>query len=168
LGRWRAMEVNVFKNVFTTQELDSFKTEAIELLKKTKDVSDDNLTHCVSINRQDIVDKVKNFLENKLNITLHCHDIQYQVWKVGSQSTPHVHDEHDRSICDYNTLIYLNDDFNGGEFYTLNEIIPVKKGNITFFNGEKIWHGVKPVKKNHRYTIIIWWFNSNVSNNCNR
>jgi len=162
------MEVRVFDNLFTNEELDSFRTEAIELLKKTKDVSDDNLTHCASIDRQDIVDKVKNFLENKFNIILNCHNIQYQVWKVGSQSTLHVHDEYGRSICDYNTLIYLNDDFDGGEFYTLNEIIPVKKGNVTFFNGEKIWHGVKPVKTNDRYTIIIWWFNSNVPNNCSR
>lgn len=154
------MEVKVFSDLFTNEELDSFKVDAINKLKNSNDKSLDKLTHCISIQRDDIVNKVKDHIESKLNLTLQCQDIQYQVWKIGSFSTPHVHDESGRSMCDYNTLIYLNDDFDGGEFYTLNEIIPVKKGNITFFNGEKIWHGVKPVKNNDRYTIILWWYNT--------
>jgi hypothetical protein len=163
------MEVNVFKNVFTNEELDSFKVDAINKLKDSNDKSLDNLTHCISIQRDDIVNKVKDHIESKLNLTLQCQDIQYQVWKVGSYSTPHVHDESGRSMCDYNTMIYLNDDFSGGEFYTLNTIHKPTKGDVTFFNGEHVWHGVKPVKDNDRYTIIIWWYNTiEVSNNNTR
>jgi hypothetical protein len=55
-------------------------------------------------------------------------------------------------------LLYLNDDFEGGEFFTDTGIrIKPKKNRLTFFNGSAIPHGLTKVEKAHRYTIIFWW-----------
>ena len=59
---------------------------------------------------------------------------------------------------EYNSLIYLNEKFKGGEFYTKNGInLKPKKGMLTFFNGQTVHHGVKKVFNNDRKTIIFWW-----------
>jgi len=58
----------------------------------------------------------------------------------------------------YNSLIYLNEDFDGGHFITKNGIkIKPEKGMLTFFNGQTIWHGVETVKNKDRKTLIFWW-----------
>lgn len=157
------MEVNVYNDVFTHEEIDSLYLEAQKgLATGVHEDYDNGLVSVLEIDKTDIVNKVKNYLKNKHNITTHCHQIQYQIWRVGSESKLHVHDEWGRGVCDYNTMIYLNDDFDGGEFYTLNTIYKPTKGDVTYFDGEHTWHGVKPVKNKDRYTIIIWWYNTNV------
>jgi hypothetical protein len=57
--------------------------------------------------------------------------------------------------------LYLNDDFEGGEFYTEHGIVvKPNKGMLTFFDGKNIMHGVKDLKGNVRYNIIFWWHNT--------
>ena len=47
----------------------------------------------------------------------------------------------------YNSLIYLNDDFKGGEFFTRNGIkLKPQAGMLTLFDGSKVSHGLKKVK----------------------
>lgn len=158
-----------FSNVFTADEISNLLETAKKELKDNPEFFDDTesqLVLCANANSQtEVVNKVKTILKEKLNVTTNCNDIQYQVWKVGTQSDPHVHDEGERVYCDYNTMIYLNDDYDGGEFYTLDdkEFKP-NTGDVTFFNGELVWHGVRPVKNKDRYTMIIWWFNTKENN----
>ena len=60
----------------------------------------------------------------------------------------------------YNSLIYLNDDFKGGEFFTRNGIkLKPQAGMLTLFDGSKVSHGLKKVKNKDRKTIIFWWAN---------
>ena len=55
-------------------------------------------------------------------------------------------------------MLYLNDDFLGGEFYTESGIVlKPKKGMLTLFNGATVKHGVKKVLEKDRYSIIFWW-----------
>ena len=35
--------------------------------------------------------------------------------------------------------------------------IQTKKGDLTFFNGYSLWHGLNQVKKKDRKSIIFWW-----------
>ena len=57
-----------------------------------------------------------------------------------------------------NSLIYLNDVDDGGEFYTENGITISGQGyTLTLFDGRNVKHGLKEVKNNNRYTIILWW-----------
>ena len=82
---------------------------------------------------------------------------QLQNWHVGSEGALHLHKGRGTEESKYNSLIYLNDDFEGGEFYTKNQIIKPQQGMLTIFDGSVTYHGVKEVKKKDRKTIILWW-----------
>lgn len=156
-------------NVFTPDEISSLLQDAKKELSTNFKSFDDEETQDVACadayNKTEVINRVQATLKEKLNVFTTCYAAQYQVWKEGTQSEPHVHDEGDRSQCDYNTMIYLNDDYDGGEFYTLDgkEFKP-NTGDVTFFNGELVWHGVRPVKNKDRYTMIIWWLNTKENN----
>jgi Rps23 Pro-64 3,4-dihydroxylase Tpa1-like proline 4-hydroxylase len=112
----------------------------------------------VDITKTEIVKKVQDFFKNKLNLSLKIRQAQIQNWHEGSFSNLHVHNVGDRENTKFNSLIYLNDDFKGGEFFTKNGIIiKPKKGLLTLFNGSKVYHGVNKVLNKDRITLIFWW-----------
>jgi len=77
-------------------------------------------------------------------------------WPVGGYQGEHVDDAKDA----YTSIIYLNDDYEGGEtFFGPQRSCPIKpkKGRIVTFNGGNIIHGVNPVSKSHRFTIPVWY-----------
>ena len=139
------------------------KDECNEWIKKCPkfiDYSWDNRTIDITNENFGILigNKVQKFLEEKFNIKTNLKKIQLQIWPINCTGELHVHhDINTPKLYDFNSLIYLNDDFKGGEFFTKNKKIKPKQGLLTFFNGNEIWHGVKTVKNNHRYTIIFWW-----------
>ena len=101
-----------------------------------------------------------NYFKKYLNHNLIINKAQIQVWIPGSYSILHTHDEDGRGRKDtyWNSLIYLNDVDDGGEFYTENGItIRPRAGTLTLFDGKNVKHGLKEVKNNNRYTIILWW-----------
>lgn len=104
---------------------------------------------------------ITDFLESRIKVKLSCYQLELQTWAVSTYSGLHRHTEQQRDHGDYNSLLYLNDDFDGGEFYTGTGItIKPKKNRLTFFDGKNIDHGVKKVSRNHRYTMIFWWENT--------
>jgi predicted 2-oxoglutarate/Fe(II)-dependent dioxygenase YbiX len=103
---------------------------------------------------------VKSFLERNLNVELTNFRAELQTWPINEYSPLHVHNEKGMEVTDYNSMLYLNDDFDGGEFYTEDITVRPKPGRLTFFDGKNVLHGVKPVKNCHRYTIIFWWTNT--------
>ena len=110
----------------------------------------------------DIVLHVKGFLESRIRMTTTCYDAQIQIRKDGMGGFgTHKHDHDGREHGDYNSILYLNDNFSGGEFYTETGIIvkPVA-GRLTFFDGKNISHGVKKFTNSHRYGIVFWWKNT--------
>jgi hypothetical protein len=121
---------------------------------------DDFNTRTIEISQEPIVDKVKQFIESKLPVKLSCRQAQIQIWPEESRSELHRHDHRGRENGDFNSLIYLNDDFDDGEFITEFSKYKPEVGTLTFFNGKQNYHGVTPVKKAHRYTIIFWWENT--------
>lgn len=64
------------------------------------------------------------------------------------------------------SIIFLNDDFEGGELVTASDyseamvstrkIYKPKKGSIVSFK-DVVWHKVNPVIKGKRYTLAIWY-----------
>jgi hypothetical protein len=118
----------------------------------------------IGIKGDEIITKVKDVLESSLRIKLHCHMAQIQIWPeeipvqlhkhTGVTSGPTTWDD----ISLYNSMLYLNDDFYGGEFVTDEGIeIQPRTGTLTFFNGGEVRHGVNLFYGNPRYTIIFWW-----------
>ena len=55
------------------------------------------------------------------------------------------------------SILYLNDDYKGGETVIGDKIIKPETGKIIFFSGTKIPHSVKKLTKGRRYTIPSWY-----------
>jgi hypothetical protein len=115
----------------------------------------------LDITTDPIVDTVIDVIESKIKIKLLCHQSQIQIWPQGVNLCFHKHEQdikgRNRTRL-YNSLLYLNQDFRGGEFVTEQGIkIEPRIGTLTFFNGNDIMHGVAPFYGNDRYTIIFWW-----------
>lgn len=137
-----------------------------DMLRQGEDINEWYPTKNIRLPVDDpIVDIVKSVLQSRLNIKLTCSDCEMQTWPIGSDSTLHKHDAPRAPLYaegeDYNSLLYLNDNFGGGQFYTENGIsIKPVKGRLTLFRGDRIRHGLNNVENNHRHTIIFWWKNT--------
>jgi len=57
----------------------------------------------------------------------------------------------------WTSILYLNDEFEGGQTYVDGELIQPKKGDMILFQGRYIIHGVEPVTSGKRYTIATWY-----------
>jgi|TARA_R110002020_G_scaffold20000_1_gene68589 hypothetical protein len=57
----------------------------------------------------------------------------------------------------YTSIIYLNDNFEGGETVVEKKKIKPKQGLMVLFAGDKMTHGVNKIKKGTRYTIPCWY-----------
>ena len=149
-------QVLIYKNFLTKEEckyfldiapqVDTTKEEIIPWEERTKDITN-----------YDIVKKVSSFLESEIQAPFKISQAQIQNWHKGSSSPLHIHDHNGRDDVVYNSLIYLNDNYDGGEFYTENLSIKPEIGMLTLFNGQETYHGVKEVKKADRFTLIFWW-----------
>ena len=107
---------------------------------------------------KELVLKVKTFLEQKFSTILKLESCEAQIWPKNMYGILHKHVGRGRENTDFNSIIYLNDDFDGGEFYTDYGLsYKPKTGTLTFFNGSTIMHGLKKVLRTHRYTLIFWW-----------
>ena len=83
-------------------------------------------------------------------------------WRPGEFQAPHADREnmdgspHPFPWRDYGCVLYLNDDFEGGELYfPLQDLQPpITPGLLAFFPGDlDHLHGVKPVTSGVRYTL---------------
>ena len=85
-------------------------------------------------------------------------------WDVGKQLTSHIdnQDSHEYSTPwrTYSSLVYLNEDFEGGEIFfpRLNEALKPATGMLVIFSsGPEHEHGVKAVTAGQRYTMPSWY-----------
>jgi len=83
----------------------------------------------------------------------------------GQAMGPHLDSYGDSNKITFSTLIYLNDNYEGGEISFLDEkqskVINYKpeKGDIIVFpSGAPYYHGVFPVKTNERYVLRMFRF----------
>ena len=56
------------------------------------------------------------------------------------------------------SMLFLNDDFLGGELTIAGHKIQTKVGTVVGFNNStEVWHGVAPIIKGTRYVLAIWY-----------
>jgi hypothetical protein len=151
--------VYLFKNFIRQNETTLYIKYIQNKYDRVGDI-EDFYTRTIDISHDPIVDRVKQFIENQLPVKLNCSQAQIQIWPKGSKSELHRHEYNGRENGDFNSLIYLNDDFGGGEFITEVSKYKPEAGTLTFFNGKQNYHGVAQVKKAHRFTLIFWWENT--------
>ena len=67
-----------------------------------------------------------------------------------------IHTDFDEHV--WTSILYLNDNFTGGNTIIEGERIPPKKGSVITSKGE-LKHGVEEVTEGNRYTISVWYKN---------
>ena len=112
--------------------------------------------------RVEMLDHVEVVFERKLRAnTSHA-----QKWGIGGFANPHSdNSDFDGTpnafeINKYVTLLYLNEDFGGGELFFPDhklEIKPKKGMLISFPGGHENIHGVKEVTSGERHTMMAFW-----------
>ncbi len=96
----------------------------------------------------DILHECKKYDENILLDT--CQIVK---WPVGSYMDPHKDYKGDV----FAALIYLNDDYSGGETCFENTKVIPETGKLVIFSNNDLIHSVNMVKENARYTLALWF-----------
>lgn len=111
-----------------------------------------------------LVDKPKSediFKIIKKKLTLHIHNIEKNCFINYSQIVKYLNgnkksEHYDFDYHPYTSIIYLNDNYKGGETVVEDKIIKPVKGKILTFPGNKLIHKVNETF-NERYTISTWY-----------
>jgi len=147
----------ITKNFLSKEECNKF------ISKAPKNIDATNLDwsqKTIDITNEPITQKIQNYWRNYFkNYKLTIFQSQIQLWPKKSYSDLHKHDAKNsgRRQTLWNSMLYLNDNYLGGEFYTKHLSFKPKTGMLTFFNGGDVYHGVKKTELNDRYTIIFWF-----------
>ena len=111
----------------------------------------------VNITDDPIVFKLQKHIKKKLNMDLKISRAHIQTWMPTTFSRLHIHND-PRETATWNSCIYLNNDYKGGEHHTSNGIVlKPEPGLLTLFNGEKTYHGVREIKNSYRFNLVFWW-----------
>ncbi len=151
--------MHIFDNVISKEECDKYIRLIDEVYNERLESGMDPIsfsTRLINID-EPIIDYVKGYLEERVNIKLDHRWTQLQYWPVGIHSVRHIHTDARAGDTNYTSMLYLNDDFQGGEFFTDDMVIKPRPGKLTLFNGREVYHGVNTVKEKPRYSIIFWW-----------
>lgn len=178
-GYWGhdASMVYVVENFITEEE-----SQILNCYIRTNSVWEKNAAHEVWNNRvhnvemfteqevkivaQNIIDSTKHKIESLLNVELASNAPSIARWLPGNGQAPHA----DKQLPDgtpnmypqndISSLVYLNEDYEGGEIFFPNQEIQIKppKNGLIFFPGDIFFlHGVTTVTSGVRYTMPSFW-----------
>jgi hypothetical protein len=120
----------------------------------------------ISIVIQRLVDRLKIEVDNFFKVDAKPTSPAIVRWMEGYRQEPHADKQlqngepNDFPWYDLAGLFYLNDDYEGGELYFLNQEIEFKPkpGAAYFFPGDVGYsHGVKEITSGIRYVIPFFW-----------
>ena len=94
-----------------------------------------------------------NFTIKKIDAEMFVNYFEIVKWPTGVWQEPHKDFPHHY----YTSIIYLNDNFEGGETVVGKTTIKPKQGLMVLFAGDKEAHSVNKIKKGARYTIPCWY-----------
>jgi len=115
---------------------------------------------------KNIRDRFKQAVELMFEKDLKPNTSHAQKWDVGGFAAPHSdNSDHDGNpnafeINKYVGILYLNDNYEGGELYFPDHSIEFKPpvySYIMFPGGHENIHGVKEILKGTRYTMVSFW-----------
>lgn len=120
----------------------------------------------VKTTAQQAIDRVKEKIETTLDIELSKNAPSMVRWLVGNGQAPHA----DKQLPDGTpnmypqndiaSLVYINDDYEGGEIFFPNQGLQFKppRNSLIFFPGDvNFLHGVTTVTNGTRYTMPSFW-----------
>jgi hypothetical protein len=123
----------------------------LRLLKMEEELTDD-----VAFSPADPIKLITSKITNHItgiaeNTFINYH--QLVAWPETTFQKTHL----DWSYHTYTSIIYLNDDFQGGQTEVADTMISPKSGKIVTFQGNIIPHQVMPIIGNTRYTLAVWY-----------
>jgi hypothetical protein len=97
---------------------------------------------------------------HNLNAEVYTTEAFLSLWQEGASAGVHKDNHYGYEFLEYSTVIYLNDQYDGGEicFPLLGYMYKPKAGDIVLFpcSTDKYLHGVLPVRGGNRFTIAMW------------
>lgn len=121
----------------------------------------------VKICRERLTEAVRNSYDNELLVPNTTTIVR---WKEGKEMAAHkdngyADDKETFEMREYTAVLYVNDDYEGGETFVLEEgsdkeVIsykPKKNSMLVFRSDESCIHGVKKILKGNRLTLSIWF-----------
>jgi hypothetical protein len=119
-----------------------------------------NNTNTLKINliKSSLLDSIKNkvidYCKSLTNCKIFLDNCEIVEWPKNSYHPPHYD-----SINDiFSSIIYLNDNFEGGEtYFSDSKIIKPKKGSCLTFSNSKYRHSVNKINTGTRYTLSFWF-----------
>ena len=125
--------------------------EYIEMFNNAKNnVKPYRYTFTLKINDTNLLNKLK--FEFNIDKLLTPDNLEIVKWP--ENSFMELHYDNNDSLA---FIIYLNDDYIGGETIVDKIKIVPKTGKIIIFSNGKLEHCVKKIEKGNRYTLIGWY-----------
>ena len=93
-----------------------------------------------------------------INSNLQINYFQIVKWPTGESQPEHK----DFDYHPYTSILYLNDDYTGGETVVGDTTILPEKNKLIGFEGDKMTHSVNEITEGTRYTIPCWYKHANV------
>jgi hypothetical protein len=125
----------------------------------------------------DLKDKYQESVEKVFNTKVKANTSHAQKWDVGGFAAPHSdNSDHEGKpnafeINKYVGILYLNDDYEGGELYfcdknnNMEPYLSFKPNAYSYYvfpGGVENIHGVTEITKGTRYTMVSFWDYANV------
>jgi|DEB0MinimDraft_6_1074348.scaffolds.fasta_scaffold120367_2 hypothetical protein len=123
----------------------------IEIFNKSKNiVSRYRNTYILKVDPINVLTKINK--QFNFHNFLKPDNCEIVMWPPGSSMDMHI-DKGDK----ISFLLYLNDDFKGGETVVENVIVKPKQGKILIFSNGIMNHKVKKIEKNNRFMLAGWY-----------
>ena len=94
-----------------------------------------------------------NYEIQKINNKHYVNYFQLTKWNTNCYALPHK----DTGNNIWSSILYLNDNFIGGETIVNKKIVKPETGKLIIFKGAKLSHSVNKITKGVRYTIPCWY-----------
>jgi len=113
-----------------------------------------------------VLKKIQQTIQKETGKLVYADTFNLVRWRVGDYQMPHADaenpngDPHPFPWRNYGCMLYLNNNFSGGEIYFPDHDIEIKPrpGLLAFFPGTtEYMHGVREVTEGTRYTIGSFW-----------
>ena len=138
--------IKIHKKLFVSQGWLHNETEVLDFMCMLSSQNENDIF--IKYIHGKITDHIKSV--NKSNFINY---FQVVKWKEGLSMQKHF----DFDFHTWTSVIYLNDDYEGGETVVGDkEVVPLK-GKIVTFQGVSVLHGVNKVLKGDRYTVPVWY-----------
>jgi hypothetical protein len=163
--------ISIVENFLPNDEFENYLKYSKETQKWGTRISNDNWSGRVIYEAYqtnfDYLQSVKNKIKSDFELIdeIYPDYLGLVKWELGDMQNPHadgeeVNGKHQFYWRNFGCVLYLNDDYGGGEIYFPNQDIELKPNpnTLVFFPGTlEYLHGVKMITSGIRYTLTSFW-----------